>query len=91
MISKGSVAWGPDWMPITPKRGSLFHADLHIWVPRSDRQKIFDQLPTGSHGAFLDALPLNYDDTTLKTIEQIDVIWLKGRSMARALRASQNG
>ena len=29
MISKGSVAWGPDWMPITPKRGSLFHADLH--------------------------------------------------------------
>ncbi len=24
-----AVAWGPDWMPITPKRGSLFHADLH--------------------------------------------------------------
>lgn len=29
-------------------------------------------------------LPLNYDDATLKTIEQIDVIWLKGRSMVRA-------
>lgn len=29
-------------------------------------------------------LPLNYDETTLKTIEQIDVIWLKGRSIVRA-------
>ena len=30
----------------------------------------------------LDRLPLNYDDTTLRTIEQIDVIWL--RSIGRA-------
>src|SRR5215204_3929111 len=52
--------------------------DFRIWVPRSDRQKVLDQVPTGSHSAFLDALPLNYDDTTLKTVEQIDVIWLKG-------------
>lgn len=29
-------------------------------------------------------LPLNYDSTTLQTIERIDVLWLKGRSMARA-------
>jgi hypothetical protein len=21
----------PDWMPITPKTGSLFHADSHLW------------------------------------------------------------
>ena len=34
--------------------------------------------------AFLDDLPLNYDDTTLDTIEQIDVLWLKGRSIVRA-------
>jgi hypothetical protein len=32
----------------------------------------------------LEILPLNYDDTTLGTIEQIDVLWLKGRSIARA-------
>ena len=32
----------------------------------------------------LDRLPLNYDDTTLRTIEQIDVIWLRGRSIVRA-------
>jgi hypothetical protein len=27
---------------------------------------------------------VNYDDNTLDTIRQIDVLWLKGRSMARA-------
>ena len=27
---------------------------------------------------------MNYDDNTLDTIRQIDVLWLKGRSMARA-------
>src|SRR5918992_5311579 len=32
----------------------------------------------------LERLPLNYDDTTLRTIEQIDVLWLKGRSIRRA-------
>jgi hypothetical protein len=32
----------------------------------------------------LEVLPLNYDDATLRTIEQIDVIWLRGRSMSRA-------
>ena len=36
------------------------------------------------HDQFLNQLPLNYDETTLRTVEQIDVIWLKGRSMARA-------
>ena len=32
----------------------------------------------------LDRLPLNYDDTTLRTIEQIDVLWLHRRSIVRA-------
>ena len=32
----------------------------------------------------LEHLPLNYDDTTLKTIENIDVIWIRGRSIVRA-------
>lgn len=32
----------------------------------------------------LNTLPLNYDDVTLLTIEQIDVIWLKHRYITRA-------
>jgi hypothetical protein len=35
-------------------------------------------------GSLIDALPLNYDETTLDTIERIDVLWLRGRSIARA-------
>ena len=34
--------------------------------------------------SLLKRLPLNYDDTTLRTIEQIDVLWLKHRSIKRA-------
>ncbi|BEV46458.1 hypothetical protein CRBSH125_26410 [Afipia carboxidovorans] len=57
---------------------------FRIWIPKSDRQKILQQITEDLHPSFLSILPLNYDETTLKTIEQIDVIWLKGRSMARA-------
>ena len=32
----------------------------------------------------MDDLPLSYDRTTIKTIEQIDVLWLKGRAIQRA-------
>lgn len=38
----------------------------------------------GDHAPPLDRLPLNYDDVTLRTIEQIDVLWLKGRAIKRA-------
>jgi hypothetical protein len=58
--------------------------DFRIWVPRSDKQRVLEQVPDDIHHAFLDVLPLNYDDNTLRTVEQIDVIWMKGRSMARA-------
>jgi hypothetical protein len=54
-----------------------------IWLPRSDRGNVTREWnPTDS--SLLDALPLNYDDTTIRTIEQIDVIWLKKRSIVRA-------
>ena len=32
----------------------------------------------------LESLPLNYDDTTLKTVENIDVLWVRRRSIVRA-------
>lgn len=52
-----------------------------VWVPRNDRAAVLKELRDVS---LLEALPLNYDDTTLKTIENIDVIWLYGRSIVRA-------
>lgn len=56
---------------------------LNIWLPKSDRGSVTKEwIPTNS--TLLDILPLNYDETTIKTIEQIDVIWLKKRSIVRA-------
>src|SRR6185436_2015173 len=56
---------------------------LSIWLPRADRAAVLKEW-TGDTQLLLDRLPLNYDDTTLRTIEQIDVIWLRGRSIVRA-------
>jgi len=36
----------------------------------------------------LNTLPLNYDDITLKTIERIDVIWMRGRSYSGHSKSS---
>lgn len=57
---------------------------FRIWVPTSDRAKVVGVVAESYRSAFLDALPLNYDENTLDTIRQIDILWLKGRSMARA-------
>jgi predicted RNA-binding protein len=56
---------------------------MRIWVPRNDRSAVLSQWQDANH-VLLQILPLNYDETTLKTIEQIDVLWLKGRAIIRA-------
>jgi len=57
---------------------------FRIWVPRNDKARVLEHIPASMHEKLLESLPLNYDDTTLRTIEQIDVLWLRGRSMNRA-------
>lgn len=54
-----------------------------IWLPRNDRSNVLRGWTPGA-STLIDALPLNYDDTTLQTIEQIDVLWLRNRSIVRA-------
>jgi len=56
---------------------------MRIWIPRNDRAAVVSEWK-GDPKFVIDSLPLNYDETTLKTIEQIDVLWLKGRSIIRA-------
>jgi hypothetical protein len=56
---------------------------FRIWVPRNDRAKVLENSP-GIRSFLLDELPLNYADVTLRTIEQIDVIWIRGHSIAHA-------
>lgn len=56
---------------------------MSIWLPRADRIAVLKEWkPEGN--SLIERLPLNYDDTTLRTIEQIDVLWLRGRSIVRA-------
>jgi hypothetical protein len=55
-----------------------------IWIPRSDRVRVKELLSKNAILGCLEDLPLNYDTATLDTIEQIDILWLKGRSIARA-------
>jgi hypothetical protein len=57
---------------------------LNIWIPRSDRGRVGELVSEDTRKIFFDDLPLNYDRTTLETIEQIDVLWLKRRSIVRA-------
>jgi hypothetical protein len=56
---------------------------MDIWLPRSDRARVLAEW-TSRRKSVLERLPLNYDEITLKTIEQIDVLWLKGRAIKRA-------
>ena len=57
---------------------------FHIWVPRNDKGRVMGQVPRKFHKMFLDRLPLNYKYEIMRTIEQIDVLWIKGNSMPRA-------
>jgi hypothetical protein len=56
---------------------------FRIWLPKADRSAV-QQEWKAEEGSLIDILPLNYDETTLQTIEQIDVLWLKKRSIVRA-------
>jgi len=57
--------------------------NFKIWIPKGDRQRVLENWK-GNENSILDSLPLNYDDVTLKTIENIDILWIKRRSIIRA-------
>lgn len=55
-----------------------------IWIPKSDRQRISEYWEPKHHNILLEQLPFNYDDATMKTIRNIDVLWVKRRFIVRA-------
>jgi hypothetical protein len=56
---------------------------FQIWLPRADRTRVLTKW-TPEPSVLLENLPVGFDRATMKTIEQIDVLWLKGRSIVRA-------
>lgn len=55
-----------------------------IWIPRADRSGVFVEWDDEERPV-IESLPLNCDATSMKGIEQIDVLWLKGQCVIRAL------
>ena len=56
---------------------------MKIWLPRNDRASILE-IWHPKEGMLLDDLPFNFDDVTIKTIKNIDVLWIEGRTIKRA-------
>jgi hypothetical protein len=54
-----------------------------IWIAPGDRKKVAAQDHVDAD-LLLDRLPFDYGGTTMSTIEQIDVLWVRGRSIVRA-------
>jgi len=54
-----------------------------IWLPKADRTRVL-RLWESDKESLLEELPLVFDETTLKTIRNIDVLWIKRRSIIRS-------
>lgn len=57
---------------------------LDVWVARNDWSKVFQGKILGSLPNILEQLPPQFNEITQKTIEYIDVIWLKHNSIISA-------
>ena len=57
---------------------------MKIWIPRRDRAGVLESWKPKQKDILLEELPLVFDETTLKTIKNIDVLWVRRRSIIRA-------
>ena len=57
---------------------------FRIWVPIADRQRILEIWTPVQDKVLLTHLPLNYNHVTLRTIENIDVLWIRRNAIIRA-------
>jgi hypothetical protein len=55
-----------------------------LWVARNDRSKIYNGTVLGSLPGMVEELPTQFNEATNRTIELIDVLWLKGNSIVAA-------
>jgi len=57
---------------------------LDVWVARNDRSKVWQGRSLGSLPDIVEQLPTQFNEATQRTIELIDVLWLKGNSIVSA-------
>jgi hypothetical protein len=58
---------------------------LDVWVAKNDRTKMWNGQMLGSLPRMVSELPTQFNEATTRTIELIDVLWLKGNSIVAAL------
>jgi hypothetical protein len=64
------------------KMGELM--GFSIWLPKADRKNILEEWTPVKQDALLIGLPLEYTSPVMKTIENIDVLWIRNRMIYRA-------
>ena len=57
---------------------------LDIWVARNDRSRTWNGKELGELPNVIEELPTQFNEATNRTIELIDVLWLKGNSIVAA-------
>lgn len=57
---------------------------LDVWVARNDRNKEWNGTKLGALPHVKTDLPVQFDEATTKTVELIDVLWLKGNAIVAA-------
>jgi hypothetical protein len=57
---------------------------LNVWAPKADRGKAWNGKQIREVPRLLDSLPTQFDEATNGTIENIDVLWLKGNAIVAA-------
>jgi hypothetical protein len=55
-----------------------------VWVARNDRSKRWNGRTLGEMPRMLDELPTQFNEATNRTIELIDILWLRGNSIVAA-------
>jgi len=57
---------------------------LDLWVARNDRGRAYNGESLGAMAGMLEELPTQFNEATNRTIELIDVLWLKGNTILAA-------
>ena len=63
---------------------------FRIWIPAADRQRVLKLWHPADSDTLLTHLPLNYDSVTLRTIENIDVLWIRRNAVIRAFEVEHS-
>ncbi len=57
---------------------------LGVWIARNDRNRIINGHTFAALSNLVSVLPMQFDDVTKRTVEMIDVLWLKGSAIVAA-------